>query len=95
MARMDRVSIRLESSVRKNIRRWAAREGLPPAELCRRLLEWAADQYSLVGEEPRPSDGRPWGLPGLRKLSAEALRIVEARLDVAKAQAARQRKGKR
>ena len=50
MARMDRVSIRVDKKLRKIIKLWAVREGMPPAELCRRLLEWASDQYSHVGE---------------------------------------------
>ena len=50
MARMDRVSIRIEEKARKKINRWAAREGLPPAELYRRVFEWAFDQYSRVGD---------------------------------------------
>ena len=49
MARMDRVSIRMESKARKRVKQWATREGLPPAELYRRLFEWAFDQYSRVG----------------------------------------------
>jgi hypothetical protein len=50
MARMDRVSIRVEKKVRTKVKHWAAREGLPPAELYRRLFEWASDQYSRVGD---------------------------------------------
>jgi len=49
MARMDRVSIRVETKVRKKVRRWAGREGIPPAELYRRLLEWAFGQYARAG----------------------------------------------
>ena len=50
MARMDRVSIRVEKKVRQKIKEWAAKEGLPPAELYRRLFEWASDQYSRIGD---------------------------------------------
>jgi predicted DNA binding CopG/RHH family protein len=49
MARMERVSIRVEKKVRKKIKQWATKEGLPPAELYRRLFEWGSDQYARAG----------------------------------------------
>jgi predicted DNA binding CopG/RHH family protein len=50
---MDRVSVRVETKVRKKVKQWAAREGLPAAELYRRIFEWGADQYSRVGDLER------------------------------------------
>jgi hypothetical protein len=50
MARMGRVSIRVEKKVWKKVREHAAREGVPPAEFYRRIFEWGFDQYSHVGE---------------------------------------------
>ena len=50
MTRMERVSIRVEKKVRQKIKQWAAKEGVPPAELYRRVLEWGFDQYSRVGD---------------------------------------------
>jgi predicted enzyme related to lactoylglutathione lyase len=50
MARMERVAIRVEEKVRKQIKKAAAREGVAPAEFYRRVFEWAFDQYSRVGE---------------------------------------------
>jgi len=47
---MERVSIRVETKVRKKIKSWAEKEGLPPAELYRRLFEWSFDQYTRVGD---------------------------------------------
>lgn len=50
MARMGRIQVRVEKNLRQKINRWAAREGVPPTELCRRLIEWASDRYARVGD---------------------------------------------
>jgi hypothetical protein len=55
---MERVPIRVEEKVSKQIKKAASREGVPAAEFCRRVFEWAFDQYSRVGE-----------LAGLRKMA--------------------------
>jgi hypothetical protein len=50
MARMHRIAIRVEEKIRKRINQGAAKEGLPPAEFCRRVFEWSCDQYFRIGE---------------------------------------------
>ena len=50
MARMERVAIRVEERLRKQIKKAAAKEGVPPSELYRRIFEWGFDQYSKAGE---------------------------------------------
>jgi hypothetical protein len=51
--RADRVSIRVDKNIRNKVQQWAAKEDLPPAEMYRRLLEWATDHYSRVGDLAR------------------------------------------
>ena len=50
MVRTPRTSIRIDKERRKKIERWAAKEELTPAELLRRLLYWACDQYTRIGD---------------------------------------------
>jgi hypothetical protein len=50
MKRTWRIQVRVETNLRKKIERWAAKEGVPPAELSRRIFEWAFDQYARAGD---------------------------------------------
>jgi hypothetical protein len=50
MARMGRIQVRVEKNIKQKIKRCAAREGVPLAELYRRVFEWAFDHYLRVGD---------------------------------------------
>ncbi len=48
MGRTDRISIRVENTLRKKIKQFAEREDVTTAEFCRRLFESACQQYEAV-----------------------------------------------
>jgi hypothetical protein len=50
MARMGRISVRVENKLKKRIKRFAEREDVTTADFCRRLFQWAAEEYERIGD---------------------------------------------
>jgi antitoxin component of RelBE/YafQ-DinJ toxin-antitoxin module len=48
MARMGRISVRIENDLKKKIKKFAEREDVTTADFCRRLFQYAAEEYERV-----------------------------------------------